>query len=198
MTSSSQDPSKEATEPPAAQKEAPFQGQETGDAGASSAGSPGDEADQLALECSELKDRLLRMAAESENMRKRFEREKGELAKFATESLLRDLVPVMDSFEQAVPSEESQGSAPAATEGSYREGILMVKKQLLGILKKHGLETVESIGQPFNPNVHQAIQRLEDKSIDADTVHQEFAKGFTLNGRLLRAAMVSVKVPTAP
>lgn len=156
--------------------------------------SAGKELERLTSECSELKDRLLRHAADSENQRKRFEREKSELYKFATESLLKDLVPVLDSFEQAAPELASQTDDEAAA-SSFRSGFQMVKKQLLTVLKKHGLESIEAVGQPFDPNVHQAIQRIEDANVKSDTVYQEFAKGFTLNGRLLRASMVSVKVP---
>lgn len=160
---------------------------------------PGESSSELSAqekmlqENAELKDRVLRQMADMDNLRKRFEREKSDLAKFATESLLSDMMPVLDSFEQA--SGTSESSQSDKEKDSFRDGLLMVKKQLLGVLRKHGLEQLESVDQPFDPNFHQAIQRIESADVTADTVGMEYAKGYTLNGRLLRAAMVSVKVP---
>lgn len=149
------------------------------------------EQERLTQELADMKDRYLRTVAEMDNMRKRLEREKSEFLKFANESILKDMIPVLDSLDKAVPNE--QGLDPAVK--SYRDGVLMVQKQLLQMLAKHGLEPVESTDKPFDPNFHQAIQRIESSEVTAETVAAEFAKGYVLNGRLIRPSMVSVKVP---
>ncbi len=149
------------------------------------------ELDRLAQELADTKDRYLRTVAEMDNMRKRLEREKADFIKFSNESILKDMIPVLDSMDKAVPDE--QGLDPAVK--SYREGVLMVQRQFLQTLAKHGLEPVESSDKPFDPNFHQAIQRIESGDVTVETVAAEFAKGYVLNGRLIRPSMVSVKVP---
>jgi molecular chaperone GrpE len=149
------------------------------------------EVEKLHKECADWKDRAMRTAAEMDNMMRRHERERTETMKFAIESLLHDVIPVLDSFEQAAPGEGSQDGQ----KDSYLSGLYMVKKQLLTVLKKHGLEPVKSVGEAFDPNVHQAIQRIESETAQAEQVQTEFAKGYVLHGRLVRPAMVSVAVP---
>lgn len=149
------------------------------------------ELEQALTESKAFQDKFLRQAAELENFRRRTEREKAELLKFANEGLIRDLVPVLDSFNQA--TESATGSQTESR--SILDGLNMVKEQLLSVLKKHGLEVVPAEGHKFDPNLHQAIQRVECEGIDAEVVAQEFAKGYTLNGRLVRPAIVSVSVP---
>jgi molecular chaperone GrpE len=151
------------------------------------------ELSRLQKEVVELKDRLVRNMAEMDNMKKRMERERIDIGKFANETLMKDLIPVLDSFDKAV---ESNASLDLASNG-LKEGVVMVHKQLLQTLSKHGLVSVESVGKVFDPNLHQAIQRLESQEVKNDTVASEFAKGYTLSGRLVRPAMVSVKVPVA-
>ena len=129
-------------------------------------------------------------------MRRRMEREKADLMKFAFEGFFKDLLPALDSLEKALPSDGTSQSLKVEARDAYFEGMLMVKRQLLDILKRHGLEKVESKGAEFDPNLHQAIQRVESKEATKDMVQEEFALGYTLHGRLLRPAMVSVLTPT--
>jgi len=140
-------------------------------------------------------DKYLRQAADLENYRRRTEREKSELLKFAAENLVKDLIPVLDSFNQAAGA--SRGVSPEGTQDSTSvvQGMEMVRQQLLAALRKHGLEEVPAVGSSFDPNVHQAIQRIEDAACESEAVAQEFAKGYLLNGRLVRPAIVSVTVP---
>jgi molecular chaperone GrpE len=128
-------------------------------------------------------------------MRRRMERERGDLVKFALENVLKDLLPTLDSFEKALPDagDTAQASSP---ENGYLAGMIMVKRQLLDVLRKHGLEEIHAKGQLFDPNMHQAIQRLESAEVEKDTVCDEFARGYTLHGRLLRPAIVSVLSPS--
>jgi len=140
------------------------------------------------------KDRYVRAVAEMENIRRRSEKERSDLLKYGLENTLKDLLPVLDSFELAVPSEAATPDADE-TEKSFHAGVLMVKKQMLDTLKKHGLEQVEAKDKPFDPNFHQAIQRVESAEHKEETVAGEFQKGYVLNGRLIRPAMVSVFIP---
>ena len=141
-------------------------------------------------------DKYLRQAADLENYRRRSEREKSDLLKFAAENLVKDLVPVLDSFNQATGAGRDVVRDATVDATSLMEGVEMVRQQLLAALRKHGLEEVPAVGSKFDPNVHQAIQRIEDADCDAETVAQEFAKGYLLNGRLVRPAIVSVTVPS--
>lgn len=133
------------------------------------------------------KDRYLRQAADMENMRRRQEKERADLLKYGTEKLLQELLPVLDSLDKALLSAEGQ-SNPVV------EGVKMVHKQFTSVLEQHGLKATQAKGSLFDPNLHQAIQRVEDDVKD-DTVKEEFQKGYTLNGRLIRPSMVSVSVP---
>lgn len=148
----------------------------------------------LEQELAHYKDRYVRAVAEMENIRRRSEKERSDLLKYGLESTLRDLLPVLDSFELAVPSENATPEADA-NEKSFHSGVLMVKKQMLDTLKKHGLEQIEAKDKPFDPNFHQAIQRVESADHKEETVAGEFQKGYVLNGRLIRPAMVSVFIP---
>ena len=148
----------------------------------------------LEQELSHYKDRYVRAVAEMENIRRRSEKERSDLLKYGLESTLKDLLPVLDSFELAVPTETAAPEADA-NEKSFHSGVLMVKKQMLDTLKKHGLEQIEAKDKPFDPNFHQAIQRVESAEHKEETVAGEFQKGYVLNGRLIRPAMVSVFIP---
>ncbi len=149
------------------------------------------ELESCARELADYKDRYLRTVAEMDNMRKRLEREKQDFLKFSSESILKDMIPVLDSLDKAIPN-VTDAESPIA---GYRDGVVMVQKQFLQTLAKHGLEPVEAVNQPFDPNFHQAIQRIESKDVTDETVLAEFAKGYSLHGRLIRPSMVSVKVP---
>ncbi|MES2745403.1 MAG: nucleotide exchange factor GrpE [Bdellovibrionota bacterium] len=133
------------------------------------------------------KDRFLRQAADMENMRRRQEKDRADLLKFGTEKLLSELLPVLDSLDKALQAAEGQ-------QNPVTEGVKMVQKQFTGVLDNHGLKPIAAKGASFDPNLHQAISRLEE-DVTEDTVKEEYQKGYTLNGRLVRPAMVSVSVP---
>lgn len=143
----------------------------------------------LEEELQDYKDRFLRNLAEMENMRRRQERERQDLLKYASEKLLQDLLPVLDSFDKAVVAPGLEANLALV------EGVKMVHKQFQNVLDGHGVKLVDAVGKVFDPNVHQAIQRIEDEAATEEVVKDEFQRGYTLNGRLVRPSMVSVRVP---
>jgi len=165
------------------------EGQEPTPQGPGESGIAGTELEKLRAEVQEYKDRYLRTAAEIENTRRRADRERAELLKYGLERVLHDLVPVLDTFDKAL-------TTPGAEEGHpLADGIRMIRRQFLDTLSRHGLEVVKAAGQKFDPNVHQAIQRIESDKVEHEMVDVEYAAGYTLHGRLVRPAMVSVLVP---
>ena len=146
------------------------------------------EIQRLVEERDMLQDRLLRRQAEFENYKKRVERERSEHIQSATVELIRELLGVLDSFDLAIRNAASQGSAGE----DMLRGLDLVYKQLLDTLGRFGLKVIEAKGQPFDPNFHQAISTVPSDDVPENTVVEEFRRGYTLNGKLLRAAMVAV------
>lgn len=137
-------------------------------------------------------DLYLRAMADMDNLRKRTQREKEDLAKFANENILRDILPVIDNLERAV---EHADQMPE--KGGLLEGVQMTLTQFTQVLTRFGVEPVISLGLPFDPAVHQAMGQLETEEYPVNTVAQEMQKGYLLNDRLLRPALVMVaKAPT--
>ena len=138
-------------------------------------------------EAEEHRDRYLRAAAEFDNARKRAARERDEYTRYANESLLRELLPVLDNFERALQSSRNEPTAAAVT-----AGVELIQRELLRVLEKFGVTSFTSVGQPFDPEKHEAIARVPARGQDEGTVVDETARGYLLNGRVLRPAMVTV------
>jgi molecular chaperone GrpE len=153
------------------------------------------DVERLTAEVADLKDRYLRVMAEMDNMRRRQERERADLVKYSLEGLFREFLPALDSFEKALPDASAEGT-PAVADKSFHDGMTMVKRQLFEVLKKNGLEPIAAKGEVFDPNKHQAIQRIESAEVQQEIVAEEYARGYTLNGRLKRPSMVSVFIPS--
>jgi len=141
----------------------------------------------IIAERDELKDRLLRLAAETENYKKRSERDKADFLKRANESLLRDLLPVLDGLERAAAHAQEQNGAQGVA-----EGLGLLQQEFWKVLERYGLEKVEALGLPFNPEVHEAMMQQDDPEAEENTVLIELQKGYLFQGRLLRPAMVVV------
>ena len=155
------------------------------------------EIEKLKKESSDNYNKFVRAMADMDNIKRRAEKEKSDIRQYALESFLKEMLPILDSFNQATEgSEQEEGSAKGETGKSFFEGMLMVKRQLSETLEKHGLTGIEAKGAPFDPNLHQAISKVESDEIKQEIVKDEYSKGYTLNGRLLRPAMVSVLVPS--
>lgn len=148
--------------------------------------------EDLQAEVDKLKDQLLRTLAELENYRKRAEREREEMAKFAITGFARDLLTVPDNLRRALESVPVDHEKPAELLNTLLEGVEITEKELLTTFKKHGIEKIEPLGQPFDHHLHQAMFELEDQDQPAGTVVHVLQPGYSLNGRLLRPAMVGV------
>ncbi len=133
-------------------------------------------------------DQLLRVKAEQENLRRRHEREVENAHKYALERFVQDLLPVIDSLEMGAEAAASEG----ATLEKVREGTELTLKMLLSTIEKFGIQAVHPEGEPFNPEYHQAMSMLESPEHAANTVMNVMQKGYTLNERLIRPAMVVV------
>lgn len=152
------------------------------------------EAEKAALEAErqDLKDQLLRALAEAENTRRRVERERGEAVKYAAVPLLRDLVRVADNLSRAlaaVPAEAAEGNEQVKT---LREGVALTERELMTAFQRHGVAKVEPLGEPLDPNLHEAMFEVPDAEKPAGTVVQVLEAGWTLHGRLVRPARVAV------
>jgi molecular chaperone GrpE len=131
------------------------------------------------------KDTFLREKAELENFKKRLIKEKEDFVQFANERLLKELVQIEDNMERAI-------SAPNATLESLKEGVEMIQKQFAIFLKNQKVESIEAMEKPFDPNLHEVLNQQESDEHKENTVIQEYSKGYTLNGRLLRSAKVVI------
>jgi molecular chaperone GrpE len=137
-------------------------------------------------------ERLLRVAADFENYKKRAVKEKEEWVKFANEDLLKAVLPFIDNLERAINHAEKVKDT-----GVMIEGVRLTVQQLLQILNKFGVSPIESIGKPFDPTFHEAMLMVETDQHEPNQVVEEFQKGYLLNDRLLRPATVSVSKPPA-
>lgn len=144
------------------------------------------ELDQLAGEKAEMHDRLLRGQAEFQNFKKRVEKERSELYEYASMEAVRALLPVLDDFERSLKAESA--------DKEYVKGMELIYQRFYDGLKKLGLEPIISAGEPFNPHVHHAVDMVETEDAPADTVLEEFQRGYNFKGRMLRPAMVKVAV----
>jgi molecular chaperone GrpE len=144
------------------------------------------ERDGARAERDEIRDLLLRRQAEFENFRKRTEKERSDYLQYAAMDMVRDLLPILDDFERALKIE---GAAP-----EYARGIEMIYNRMYETLKKMGLEPIASDGKTFDPNLHQAVERVETKDSPDGTILSEFQRGYLFKGKLLRPTMVKVAV----
>ena len=133
----------------------------------------------------ELNERIVRLTADFDNFRKRAQREKDEARQFANQGLLEKLLPVLDNFEMAL-------TAVKGADPSVRDGVQMILDQLLGVLRESGVEPVDAMGQPFDPNLHDALSQEETTEVEEGTVVQQVQRGYKLNDRLVRPARVVV------
>ena len=143
----------------------------------------------LEAEVTELKDRALRAHAELENYRRRAEREREDTAKFAVTKFARDLLSVADNLRRAIDNAPKEGDEAVK---SLLAGVEVTERELLTAFERHQVKPIEALGQRFDANFHEAVVEIPDPSKPAGTIVQVMAPGYTIAGRLLRAAMVGV------
>jgi len=144
-----------------------------------------DEIVELRKERDGLHDRLLRQAAEFDNYRKRVDRDRKDLTQMAAIDLVQELLPVIDDFERAL-----QADAPGAE--SYRQGLEIIHRALMEMLRKRGVTPVEAVGAQFDPQVHQAVAYEDAPDRRDGEVMEQFTRGYRLGDKLVRPAMVKV------
>jgi molecular chaperone GrpE len=142
---------------------------------------------QLEADLAEAQDAALRAKADAVNVQRRAEQEVDKARKFALERFISELLPVVDNMERAL---EAAGSDEAVR--PIVEGVELTQKSLIDALQKHGVETVDPMGEPFDPQIAQAMSMVENPEVEPNTVIAVMQKGYQLNGRLVRPAMVMV------
>ena len=149
------------------------------------------EEETLREEIITLKEEKIRVLAEMENLRKRFEREKIDSIKYGSVNFARDILSPGDNLERAL-SVINEGEEHPQSIKNLIEGLLMVKKELSTALEKHGITKIDSLNKKFDPNLHQAMMEIENDDLDEGVVVQEIQTGYMMHDRLLRPAMVGV------
>ncbi len=188
-----------SSDPQQTPSQGPPAGQSSGTAPEASAEEPSAVPDDLEeklqaaeRQAQENHDRFLRVAAELDNFRKRKEREIGDLRKYANQTLLKELLAVVDNLERALAA-----SRETSEPEGLRDGVEMTLKELLKIFEKFGVQPIEALQQPFDPNLHEAVMQEPSDAVPANTVVKELQKGYLLRDRLLRPSMVVVSKESA-
>lgn len=147
-----------------------------------------DELKKLQEEAQKAKDQYLRTLADLENTRKRLHREKEEFARYAAESTVRELLPIVDSLDHALVAVDKQSDPQAVI-----KGVHLIYRQLLGVLQKEGVKRIPTIGEAFDPHKHEAVAQVDAQDGQKDNqIIEEVQVGYTMNDRVLRPAMVKV------
>lgn len=146
------------------------------------------EVAKIAAELNELRQTLMRRQADFDNYRKRIERERADDSKRYTARVIEGLIPIIDGFEQALAAHRE------AEYENYRKGFELIYKQLVDNVTRLGVERIDPLGKPFDPHLHQAMDRTETVQHEDGTILQVFQPGYVFHGRVLRPAMVRVAV----
>jgi molecular chaperone GrpE len=153
----------------------------------SGAGSSSETVEELRRQLEEKQDKLLRALAEAENFKRRTQRDRDESVRYANETLLRDLIPVLDNLERALDAARSTGGSAGVV-----GGVELIQREFLKVLERAGVTRYSALGQPFDPTRHEAIARVVSADAKPGTVIAETMPGYLLHNRVLRAALVSV------
>jgi len=157
---------------------------------------PEEQVADLETRLAQAHDQFLRKAAEFENFRKRMNQEKASAIEYANQSLLLDIVPIIDDFERAIAAGETGLQTNLTDYNGFLEGIKMIEKRFSGQLEaKWGLKRFNSAGEPFDPNKHEALFMEKSPDVTEATVQEDLVKGYYLKERVIRAAKVKVLMP---
>ena len=143
------------------------------------------ELEQAQLEAKEARDEMLRMRAETDNLRKRLQKEKLDSIQFANERLIKQLIPIFENLDRAL-------KAPDTNVESLKEGVQLTADQALALFKKENVEPIKSVGELFDPSIHEVLSQMESNDHDENTVIEEFSKGYRMNGRVLIPSRVVI------
>lgn len=150
---------------------------------------PTAELEKLKEELSAKDDRFLRLQADFDNFRKRTAKEKSELAAVIEQAFLKDLLPLLDNLSRATEAAEKADNNDVEI---LRKGIEMIRQETVAVMGKHGLEPIDTQGQPFDPNYHQAVGTVKDDTKQDGIIAAEFQRGYIARGRVIRPSMVQV------
>lgn len=150
------------------------------------------ELELVRAEAAEHKDRLLRTMAEMENLRRRTEREKSDMAKYGITKFARDVLTVADNFQRAIDTVPKDAIARDETLKNFAEGVELTERELLNVLERHGVKRIDPVGERFDPNIHQAMMEVENAEVPAGTVVLAYQPAYIIEDRVLRPAMVVV------
>ena len=149
---------------------------------------PIDELERLKQDVKQAQDQYLRAVADFENTKKRLHREKEEFAKYASETMVRELLPIVDSLDQALVAVDKQADPQAII-----KGVHLIYRQLLGLLDKEGVRRIPTVGETFDPHKHEAVAQVDAGDGQADdNIIEEVQVGYTMHGKVIRPAMVKV------
>lgn len=146
----------------------------------------------LEAEVGRMKDQLLRALADAENTRRRAQRDIEDNTKYAVSNFARDILPVGDNLRRALEAIPAEARAADESLDRFATGVELTERELLNMLERHGIKRVDPAGQPFDHNFHQAMMQVDSAEHPPGTVVQVFQPGYTIHGRLLRPAMVTV------
>lgn len=146
----------------------------------------------LEIEIADLKDRYIRLAADMENLRKRTERERADIKKYAVSDFARDILPLSDNFQRAIEAVPSEAVEQDEILSSLLEGVKMNERELQKVLERHGVTQLDPKGEKFDPNMHQAVQQVDNPALPNNTVCDVYQVGYIIADRVLRPAVVAV------
>jgi len=141
------------------------------------------ELEQAQQEAKDLRDEMLRMRAETDNLRKRLQKEKQECVQFANERLIKQLIPIFENLDRAL-------KAPDTNVKSLKEGVKLTSDQAHALFKKENVEPIKAVGEPFDPSIHEVLSQIDSNDHDENTVIEEYSKGYRMNGRVLLPSKV--------
>jgi len=143
------------------------------------------ELEQAQLEAKEARDEMLRMRAETDNLRKRLQKEKQDSVQFANERLIKQLIPIFENLDRAL-------KAPDTNVESLKEGVQLTADQANALFKKENVEPIKAVGESFDPSVHEVLSQMESNDHDENTVIEEYSKGYRMNSRVLIPSRVVI------
>jgi molecular chaperone GrpE len=152
----------------------------------------GADLDALLAENAEMRDRLLRTMADMENLRRRTEREKADMARYAISNFARDVLTVGDNLKRTIDHVPQEAAAEDPALKSFLEGVELTERELLNVLERHGVTRIEPLGARFDPNCHQAMYEVQKADVPEGTVVEVMQAGYVIGDRCLRPALVAV------